>query len=178
MRQMSFDTQGAPAIAQATALLRAEHDSATSSFQHAAARITHLVGLPWFVVLLTTVILGWMGANISAGMFGLRPPDPPPFVWLQGAISTGALYMAALILTTQRSQDRLATHREHLTLELAIIADQKVAKIIELLEELRRDSPLIANRSDTTARTMAEPTDPETVLQAIKTDGRETPRPE
>jgi uncharacterized membrane protein len=172
---MALETKAAPAIAQATALLRTEHDSATSSFQRAAARITHLVGLPWFVVLLTTAIVGWMGANIAAGVFGLRQPDPPPFAWLQGAISTGALYMAALILTTQRSQDRLATHREHLTLELAIITDQKVAKIIELLEELRRDSPLLANRSDNAARTMAEPTDPETVLQAIKTDSADKP---
>ena len=178
MQVPTLDTDAAPAVAQATALLRAEHDNATSTFQRAAARITHLVGLPWFVVLLTVAIVGWMGANISAGLLGLREPDPPPFAWLQGAISTGALYMTALILTTQRSQDRLATHREHLTLELAIIADQKVAKIVELLEELRRNSPTIANRSDHEARTMAKPTDPEMVLQAIKTDGPEAPPPE
>lgn len=178
MQFSTLDTNAAPAVAQATALLRAEHDNATSTFQRAAARITHLAGLPWFIVLLTAVILGWMGANISAGMLGLHEPDPPPFTWLQGAISTGALYMAALILTTQRSQDRLATHREHLTLELAIIADQKVAKIVELLEELRRDSPTIADRRDNEAQTMAKPTDPEVVLQAIKTDGPEARMPE
>jgi uncharacterized membrane protein len=174
----TLDPNAAPAIAQATALLRAEHDNTTSTFQRAAGRITHLAGLPWFIAFLTIGILGWMGANIGAGMLGLPHPDPPPFVWLQGAISTGALYMAALILTTQRSQDRLATHRENLALELAIIADQKVAKIIELLEELRRDSPAIADRSDNMARTMAKPTDPQVVLQAIKTDGQETPPPE
>ena len=50
-----------------------------------------------------------------------------------------ALYVTVLILTTQRRDDQLASYREQLTLELAILGEQKSAKIISLLEELRRD---------------------------------------
>jgi uncharacterized membrane protein len=110
----------------------------------------------------------WMVGNILAGFMGIRPVDPPPFVWLQGAITTGALYVAALILTTQRRQDELSGHREQLTLELAISNDQKISKIISLLEESRRDNPMIINRIDDKAQAMSTPSDHHSVLEAIK----------
>ena len=62
----------------------------------------------------------------------------------------------------------LARHRELLTLELTILTEQKVAKAIALLEELRRDSPQIHDRVDRQADVMAQPADPQTVRDAIK----------
>ena len=58
---------------------------------------------------------------------GLAPLDPPPFAWLDGAVSPGALYIALLILTTQRRQEQLAQHREQLTLELTILSAEPAA---------------------------------------------------
>jgi uncharacterized membrane protein len=168
MQNPDPDPSTGPAVALATARLRAEHQEATGALQRAVDRVTHLVGLPGFVAVLTVAIVAWMGANIAAGVLGIPRLDPPPFTWLQGAISTAALYIAAVILSTQRRQDQLAGHREQLALELAIVADRKVAKIIELLEELRRDSPTLANRRDHAAQAMASPTDPHLVLDAIK----------
>jgi len=112
-------------------------------------------------------ILAWSGINILVGWAGLRPPDPPPFHWLQGALSMGALYVAALILTTQRREDKLAGQREQLILELAILNDEKTSKIIGLLEEARRDNPILTNRVDDEARAMSQPSDPHSVLHAI-----------
>ena len=42
-------------------------------------------------------------------------------------MSLGALYIALLILTTQRRQERLAQHREQLTLELTILSVEPAA---------------------------------------------------
>jgi hypothetical protein len=42
------------------------------------------------------------------------------------------------------------------------------AKVIQLLEEARRDNPLIHNRVDRDADDMAQPADPSSVLDAIK----------
>ena len=106
--------------------------------------------------------------NAAAPAFGLRPLDPPPFAWFDGAVSLGALYIALLILTTQRRQDQLAQHREQLTLELTILGEQKTAKIIQLLEEARRDNPYLRNRVDEEAPAMAVAADPQSVLDAIK----------
>ena len=79
-----------------------------------------------------------------------------------------ALYVTVLILTTQRREDQLAGYREQLTLELAILGEQKSAKIIALLEEMRRDSPSLRNRVDEEAAAMAVAADPQAVLDAIK----------
>jgi uncharacterized membrane protein len=62
----------------------------------------------------------------------------------------------------------LASHHEQLTLELAILSEQKSAKIIALLEELRQDHPEIRNRVDKEAAAMSAPADPHSVLEAIK----------
>lgn len=56
----------------------------------------------------------------------------------------------------QRSLDRLTAFA------------QKVAKVIELVEELRRDSPEVRNRVDSEAHEMSVRSDPHAVLGAIK----------
>jgi uncharacterized membrane protein len=62
-----------------------------------------------------------------------------------------------------RLEDQLAQLREQLNLELAILSEQKTAKVIELLEESRRDNPLIHNRVDQEADVMAKPADPKSL---------------
>lgn len=118
--------------------------------------------------MLTLVVIGWMGLNLLAAAFGHRPVDRPPFPWLAAAVSLVSLYMVVLLLATQRREDELARERELLLLELAILSEQKMAKMIQLLEEARRDNPLIRDRVDQEAEVMAQPADPQSVLAAIK----------
>ena len=158
----------AMAIAPTTAQLRATHQREASRLQHAVDRLTALVGGPYFVTLLSLTIATWVTANVASAKLGFAPVDPQPFPGLQGVIAVGALILVALILTTQRHEDQLADQRTQLLLELSIANDQKIAKIIELLEESRRDNPAITDRVDTQAAAMATPSDTVAVLDAIK----------
>jgi len=115
-------------------------------------------------------VASWISLNLLAA----RPIDPPPFSWLGCAVSLVSLYMVVLILATQRREDELAQHREQLILELAILSEQKTTKVIQLLEESRRDNPLIHNRVDREAEAMARPADPQSVIDAIKETQAET----
>jgi uncharacterized membrane protein len=151
-----------------TVKLRAEHRMETGRLQAAVDRVTALVGWPGFVVVIVAMIGLWITANLFAARLGLRPIDPPPFVWLQGAATSGALLIAALILTTQRREDQLASHRAQIILELAVLNDQKLSKVIELLEESRRDNPALRDRFDGQAVAMSTPADTSAVLDAIK----------
>ncbi|MDR3519036.1 MAG: DUF1003 domain-containing protein [Azospirillaceae bacterium] len=128
------------------------------------AKLSH----PALLVILSGAIIAWIGANLAVMWAGGSAVDPPPFQWLQGAATIVAVYIAALILTTQRREDNLTRHRDQLTLELGILSERKTAKIIELLEEMRRDNPLVENRSDVLAAAMAVPTDPLALLNAIE----------
>ena len=84
------------------------------------------------------------------------------------AVSVASLYIVLLIYATQRRDDELAELREQLTLELALLGEQKMAKVIQLLEEFRRDIPIVPNRTDEQADAMAQPVDPERVFDEIK----------
>jgi len=49
-----------------------------------------------------------------------------------------------------------------------LMTEQKGAKVIALIEEMRRDNPLIANRVDLQADAMSTPADPTAVIEAFK----------
>jgi uncharacterized membrane protein len=87
---------------------------------------------------------------------------------MQGAVALSALYMTVFILATQRREDKPANRHEQLTLELAMLSEQKAAKSILLLEQLRQDHPEIQNRIDKEADAMSSPADSRSVLEALK----------
>ena len=117
------------------ARLRAEHHQSTTPLQRAVDRITALLGRPRFIGMLIVIAAAWISLNLLVTAFGYRPIDPPPFSGLGGAVSLISLYMVVLILATQRREYQLAQLREQLTLELAILSEQKTAKVIQLLEK-------------------------------------------
>lgn len=153
---------------QAIAQLHAEHYKKAAPVQRIVDRMTSAIGRPGFIAGLTLAVLVWCGGNLLAVWAGHTPWDEPPFFWMQGVVGLGALYVTILILTSNRHADQLASYREQLTLELAILAEQKSAKIIGLLEEMRRDDPSLRNRHDLEALALSVPADPQHVLDAIK----------
>ena len=159
--------QHVEATVRAIAELHAEHHKRATQWQRYVELATARAGRPSFLGVLTLVLAAWILLNVGLIAEGREALDPPPFSWLQGAVAVAALYMTILILTTQRREDQLAERREQLTLELAILSEQKAAKIIELLEELRQDDPHLPNRVDGHAAALAISADPQAVLSAI-----------
>lgn len=153
---------------QSIAHLHAKHHQHSTHSERLVDRGTALLGQPSFLVILTVVIAGWVLGNLTSLRFNHVVLDPPPFAWLEVGLTVAAVYMAVLILTTQRRADRLADMREQMTLELSIQTEKKVAKLIELLEELRRDSPEVFDRIDTEAREMSSRADPRAMAGAIE----------
>ena len=153
---------------QAIARLQAEHRMNAAPLQRAVERLTRFIGRTTFVGGLTGGLVLWIGGNMAAAHLRLPMLDAPPFSWLQGAAGVLALYITVLILTTQRRENELSELREQLNLELVITNEQKTAKVIQLLEALRRDMPQVKNRFDAEAVAMAQPANPEVMLEAIK----------
>jgi uncharacterized membrane protein len=80
------------------------------------------------------------------------------------------------ISSSQRLLERLAEQRAHLDLKVTLLTEQKAAKLINLLEELRRDLPNVKNRHDPGAASLQEPMNPDLVLAAL--DEAQPPGPE
>lgn len=154
-------------IAAITEIHREHHRRATPS-QKAVAQLTALASRPRFVGGLTVLLILWIGGNGLASLAGYAAPDPPPFAYLQTMTGVAGVYITLLILITQRHENRLAEARDQLTLELAILNEQKSAKLIALMEEMRRDNPSLPDRPDEEAESLAQPADPQVVLEALR----------
>jgi uncharacterized membrane protein len=148
------------------AQLHSEHHGKTTAQQRLVNRISGVFARPYFVAFLTVAVAVWIGANLAAMHGGAV--DPPPFPWLVSAMNLLSLFIVTLVLVAQKHEDELNARRDILTLELAILSERKIAKVIELLEELRRDSPHIADRVDQQADQMAQPADAHSVLAAAQ----------
>ena len=151
----------------ALAQLHADHHRGAPPLQRVVDRSVRLVGRPGFVGVLTAFVVLWIGANIALGRF-YDGFDPPPYPILQGIAQFGALFITVLILITQRHESELSDHRDQLTLEMVMLIEQKNAKIVELMEEMRRDNPLIKDRIDAHAEALSVPSDRRQVRDAIK----------
>lgn len=151
----------------AIAKLHADHERAAGPMQRLVEKTTDTFGRTRFLVVLTMFLVIWVGASEYQSRFYGRSFDPPPFNLLQGVLTVLAVYMTALILSTQRRAGQLASHREQLTLEIATLSEQKSAKTIALLEEIRRDNPMLPDRVDEDADAMGKSVDPASILKAI-----------
>ena len=98
----------------------------------------------------------------------LLPFGLPPFQVQEMGIDVTALLITTGVLVQQSRQDRLAEQRSHLILQINLLTEQKIAKLIELVEELREDLPTIRDREDLEARIMQQATDPQVVLDILQ----------
>lgn len=153
---------------QAIALLHAEHHRKSTIAERIVDRATTAVGRPRFLLIIVGVIFLWILFNLALIAGGGAALDPPPFGWMELALTSAALVIAVMILASQRRADKFANLREQMTLEATLLTEQKTRKIIELLEELRRDSPEIPDREDIEATQMASKANPHEVLAVIE----------
>lgn len=143
------------------------HDQRTTRVQRFANRVTLSLGKPMSLVIIFGVAIAWIVGNYVARAMGSTALEEFPFPDLGFIATIAALLVALLILTTQRHEEELAESRAQLTLHIAMLSERKIAKIIALLEEQRRDNPLLPSRVDHEAATMAQPSDHETTLDLI-----------
>ena len=161
---------GADEIGQNIAAVQAFYTDQSrdlSLSQRLAERIANGVGHPYFLVAIALFVVLWISLNVAHQL--LDPPawDPPPYFWLQGLVSLCALLITTVVLIKQNRVARLEEQRFHLDLKITLLIEQKAAKMIDLLEELRRDAPGIPNRHDARAAALQQAIDPAHVLAAL-----------
>lgn len=144
---------------------REEHKRSAS--QRHAESIGGFVGRPAFLVVILLFTSAWMVVNLVVPAFGLAPFDAAPFHLLQGIVALAALLTTTVVLIKQNRVAKLGEQRAHLDLKVTLLIEQKTAKLIDLLEELRRDLPNVKNRHDLGAAVMQQAMSPEGVLAAL-----------
>lgn len=159
--------------------IHAEHYTSLPTSQLGIEWVTSRLGKPWSVFFVIGAMAIWMGYNLAVISHGHHAIDPPPFFWLQGCATAFALVMTFFILTTANRQNALDERRAQLTLQIALLSETKIAKIIELVERIRSEHPLLSNPTDEETGAMTTPANPKSVLDtmdaahrdALNTDG-------
>ncbi|HEY8024440.1 MAG TPA: DUF1003 domain-containing protein [Burkholderiaceae bacterium] len=128
--------------------------------------ISEGVGSPLGLGAIMLFVVVWVAASCFLKLTDGPAFDPPPFYWLQGLVGLGALFAAVVVLIKQNRLAKMEERRAHLELHVNLLTEQKVTKIIKLLEELRRDLP-IKDRHDAEAAAFQSPTDPESILASL-----------
>ena len=153
---------------EAVAAAHEQIEQATPHHQRGIVLLATTLVRPWFLFSYLSLGVAWICGNLVAHRAGLQPWDAPPFFWFQGFVTLSSLLTTMVILITQNRQGRLIAQRAHLDLQVNLLAERKITKVIELLEELRRDSPTIKNRYDKVAAAMAQPANPVQVVQPLE----------
>ena len=155
---------------QAVAEMHLQAERTLGAHQRAIESGTARLGRPGSLYVILAVVLLWALGNTLASGLGRSAPDPPPFYGLQGLIGLAGLLTTTMVLITQNRQAKLSERRMHLDLQVNLLTEQKTAKLIELLEELRRDLPNVRNRRDSEAEIMQHATEPMKVIAALEDD--------
>lgn len=122
-------------------------------------------GQPAFLYSLLIVLALWILCNMLGDFL---PFQVPSFGWSEHGLDAASLIISTGVLVRQTRQENFAEQRAQLMLQLNLLSEQKIAKSIALLEELRADLPNVANRYDPEASVMQQAADPIAVLEALQ----------
>jgi uncharacterized membrane protein len=103
------------------------------------------------------------------------PFDPPPFPLLDGILTLAGLLLVVLVLTTENRTAQLELQRRRLDLQINLLTERRTAKLIEMVDALRRDLPQIPTHHDPEVHALQERSDPHAIVQAI--EDRTPPEP-
>ena len=157
--------------------MRMHAESRVGQHQRFIEKATNNIGRPQSFYLILLLVLLWILLSTFHTYIGLSTFDPPPFYWLQGIIGLSALLMTTAVLITQNRQMKMTEQRRHLDLQINLLTERKVSKLIDMLEDLRNDIPTVESRYDPEAQAMKEAIDPHTALtnlnKTLKEAGKE-----
>lgn len=143
-------------------------DAQISGAQLLIERISAFFGSPAYFAFAVTFIVIWMLVNAYGAHAGWQHVDVPPFFWLQGLVSSNALLLTVAVLIRQNRMAKVAEHRSHLDLQINLLSEQKVTKILQIVDELRRELTALRPRSDSEVAEMTKPADAHALMHAIK----------
>lgn len=136
--------------------------------QRLLERLGDAIGRPMFLGAVVIFVAMWILVNLLAPRIGIVAFDPPPFSVLQGIVSLSALLITTIVLIGQNRIAKLEQRHGQLELQVNILTEQKTTTVIRLLEELRRDLPMVHDRHDADPATLQLPTDATKILTALE----------
>jgi len=130
-------------------------------------RIAGFAGTFRFVFFHLLIFASWIIVNtIHIGR--LPHFDPLPFPLLDTVVALEAILLASFILMRQSGLAKRADERDHLMLQILLLAEKEISTLIRINSEIADRVGLQSIARDEEIREMAEPTPIDTVAQTIQ----------
>lgn len=152
---------------QTIAELQRHAERNVSPQQRVIEKVTDFLGQPRFLFLILAVVTLWIVVNLLLAAFGLPNFDPPPFAWLLGVLTLGALLQATVILITQNRQDLTTERNRQLDLQISLLLDEKMSKLITMVDELRQAHPDLKESTDPQVEALKKTVNPHQSLETL-----------
>lgn len=146
--------------------VKARADVKRTLAERIADVMTAAFGSMPFLVVNGVWFLVWIVINLGL-IPGIEPFDPFPFGLLTMIVSLEAIMLAIIVLISQNRAAKIADLREEVDLQVDVITERELTKLLELLVTLMRRQGIDLSH-DAELRAMLQPTDTEeieTILQ-------------
>jgi uncharacterized membrane protein len=100
-----------------------------------ADAISNFCGSMSFVWAHLVIFASWIIINIIPGVEHF---DPFPFTFLTLIVSLEAIFLSTFILISQNHEKRLSDRRNHLDLQINLLAEQENTKMLAILERIAK----------------------------------------
>jgi uncharacterized membrane protein len=146
-------------------LNRQEEDDRNKSWQtRLADTVTRFTGSMLFVFIHLVLFGVWIIWN--CGWLGVKPFDPS-FVVLAMFASVEAIFLSTFVLISQNRMASLADKRANLDLQVSLLAEHEITRLVVLVTEMARKMDIQASHDPEIAE-LAKDVHPERVLDTIE----------
>ena len=97
--------------------------------------ITTQAGRVWFIIVHVLWFAAWIGLNLASRR-GVAAFDPFPFSFLTMLVSLESIFLSLFILMSQNRSGLQADRRNHLDLQINLLAEVENTKMIQMLQVL------------------------------------------
>jgi uncharacterized membrane protein len=154
--------------------LEREDHAELSPLHRLSHRLGWFVGTVYFVMVQCVAILVWVLLN--AGPLHLAHPfDPYPFSLLSVVLSTEAVLLTSFVLIRQSAIDLQSERRNHLDLQINLLAEEKVTTMLNLLRGVaaRLDVDMSDHRQ---SEEQAQKTPVESIAKSLRSREKSQPK--
>jgi uncharacterized membrane protein len=106
-----------------------------SSAERFADAVGVFAGSLLFVVLHLVLVIAWLLVN-SGKIHGARPFDPYPFSLLGVIVAVEAVILSSFILMRQNRMMRRGERRDHLNLQVDLLAEKEITKVLQMVRAI------------------------------------------
>jgi uncharacterized membrane protein len=138
-----------------------------SRSERLADEVGAFAGSPRFVVLHLVLLIAWLLVN-SGKIPNLRQLDPYPFQLLGVIVAVEAVILSSFILTRQNRMMRRGERRDHLNLQVDLLAEKEVTTLLQMVRAICGHMGLKNIAEDKEIRELSQNTSIESLSQTLE----------